>query len=135
MNWQLRSEPEPRANRQSGWFDWFLLGLLLGWLLYVLLIADPVSAAQPASDPVHVVARVYSAVDCAPCKRMKTEFKRAGLAIEFEENEDVLDKMKIKQTPTTMIFVDDKRVWVKVGYISVQTMRTKLAEHTKAKRK
>lgn len=76
--------------------------------------------------PKEVKAIVYSQVSCAPCQRMKKELKAAGISVDFEERESELDRMKIKSTPTTIIFVNRRPAWTHVGYISPKDFQAKL---------
>jgi thioredoxin len=77
----------------------------------------------------------FSAVWCAPCKKMKPYITKMQedlkdkikiVRLDADENKSLLENMKIDGLPTIIIYENGKETWRNIGFISEEDLKKQL---------
>ena len=77
----------------------------------------------------------FSAVWCAPCKKMKPYLVKMKeelkdqitiVQLDADENKSLVDSMKLDGLPVILIYENGKEVWRNIGYISEEDLKKQL---------
>jgi rhodanese-related sulfurtransferase len=77
----------------------------------------------------------FSAVWCAPCKKMKPYLARLKeelkdqitiVQLDADDNKSLVDSMKLDGLPVILIYENGKEIWRNIGYISEEDLKKQL---------
>ena len=77
----------------------------------------------------------FSAVWCAPCKKMKPYLVKMKeelkdqitiVQLDADENKSLVDSMKLDGLPVILIYENGKEIWRNIGYISEEDLKKQL---------
>jgi len=142
-----RSSKAAAYMRKKGFKEVYELnGGLMQWnLLKKPLVARGVSAPGMSSKTFlkHLSEKKLVLVDfyarwCAPCKKMSPELQSLQeeykgdlmlLKINADENDDLMDSLRIEALPGILLFKDGKKVWTNFGLTDKETIRKQLEKN------